>query len=126
MRTWYGFWRMSLIMTKTQTEAIFRKALIKHLRKHHCSVLRIEPTQRGKFGAADLWVSCIRTGWAGWVEVKSPRGYLSKDQREFESDCMVCGVRYIIARRVEDIDVIIPSSFSSRYNHIEDFYRRNP
>ena len=89
-------------------------------------MFRIEPAHRGKFGLGDLWVSCVRKGWAGWVEVKTPRGRLSEDQREFEADCIVCGVKYIVARYVEDVDEIIPSSFSNRYNHIEDFYRRNP
>lgn len=113
-------------MTKTQPEAIFRKALIKHLRKHHCKVTRVEPSFRGKFGLGDLWVICIKTGWAGWVEVKTPSGRLSDDQKEVMYDCELCGVKYIVARKVEDIDEIIPLSFSSRYNHIEDFYRRNP
>ena len=113
-------------MTKTQPEAIFRKALIKHLRKHHCKVYRVEPAVRGKFGLGDLWVSCVRKGWAGWIEVKTPTGILNEDQREFEADCIVCGVKYLVVKYVEDIDEIIPASYSSIYKHIEDCYRRNP
>ena len=113
-------------MTKTQEEAIFRTALIKHLRKHHCKVTRVEPAVRGKFSLGDLWVISKRMNWAGWVECKSLKGKQSDGQKEFEADCKLCNVPYIIARRVEDIDCIIPRSYSSKYNHIEDWYRKHP
>ena len=109
-----------------QPEAIFRTALIKHLRKHHCKVHRVEPAFRGKFGLGDLWVSCRQTKWAGWVECKAPAGRLIGDQEEFRFDCLTGGVKYIVAKWVEDIDVIIPKSYSSKYSHIEDFYRKHP
>ena len=97
-------------MTKQQLEAIFRTALIKHLRKHHCKVWRVEPAFRGKFGLGDLWVVCLRTKWAGWVETKALRGHISDDQKSCKEDCTKCGVKYLVARRVEDIDEIIPKS----------------
>ena len=113
-------------MPKQQPEAIFRTALIKHLKKHHCKVDRVEPAFRGKFGLGDLFVRCIKTGWGGWIEVKAIHGRQSKDQKEFEADCLVCGVKYIVAKRVEDIDEIVPKSLTKSYSHIYDFYRRNP
>jgi len=113
-------------MPKKQEEAIFRTALIKHLKKHHCKVFRVEPPFRGKFGLGDLWVSCRGTKWAGWVETKSLKGRLSDDQIEFQADCLMFEVKYIVAKRVEDIDEIIPPSYSSKYNHIDDFYRKHP
>ena len=43
-----------------------------------------------------------------------------------ERYCRDCGVKYIVCRQVEDIDEIIPKSHSSKYKHIDDFYRKNP
>ena len=110
----------------TQPEAIFRTKLIAHLRKHSCHVWRIEPAVRGNFGLGDLFVVCLKTKWAGFVELKSLRGVLSDDQKEFQEDCRVCGINYIVCKHVEDIDELIPTSHSSRYNHVDDFYRKNP
>ncbi len=109
-----------------QPEAIFRTHLIKHLKKHHCKTWRVEPAFRGKFGLGDLWVVSLNKKWAGWVETKALRGSLSSNQKEFQEDCVKCGVNYLVARRVEDIDIIIPPSHSSKYNHIQDFYRKHP
>jgi len=108
----------------TQPEAIFRTALIKHLKKHKCKTWRVEPAFRGKFGLGDLWVVSPNMKWAGWVECKSVGGTLSDHQKEFKAYCELCNVNYLVADRVEDIDILIPPSHSSKYNHIDDFYRK--
>lgn len=92
---------------RRKEEAIFRTNLISFLRRKGCKVFRIEPAFRGKFGLGDLWVSCRKTKWAGWVETKSLTGVLSDDQREFKEDCGICNINHIVARKLDDVLVIL-------------------
>lgn len=93
--------------TYRRDEDKFRNILIKYLRESGCRVIRVEPSFRGDFSLGDLWVSCLRTRWAGWVEAKSNIGKLSPGQIDFQEICKLCGVRYIVARDLVDVYEII-------------------
>lgn len=54
-------------------------------------------------GVADL-LDWSPIGWPTYIEVKSDTGKQSKDQRRFQSIIEALGVRYILARSVEDVE----------------------
>jgi len=87
-------------------ETALRRDIIKYLRCRSCHVFRIEPAVRGKFGCGDLFVFCLSSGWAGWVELKSWKGSLSPDQVAFQNMCGETGVKYIIVRCRMDCEII--------------------
>ena len=80
-----------------------RPLIAKELRRLGWEVRRVEPCFRGKFGLGDYWVMHEYRKLAGWVEVKTLTGGLSADQQEIQRLCWICGVKYWIIRRVEDV-----------------------
>ncbi|HOV80820.1 MAG TPA: VRR-NUC domain-containing protein [Bacillota bacterium] len=52
-------------------------------------------------GIADLYA--IKDSRSIWIEVKTPDGSQSKDQRKFEEDIKAHGGEYIVVRCVEDV-----------------------
>ncbi len=104
-----SFQRKKETRPRKKEEAEFRTELIKYLRKKGCEVFRVEPAVRGKFGLGDLWVFCERTKWGGWVETKSLAGTLSEDQKEVVRLCDICKINYIVARKLDDVLVILNS-----------------
>ena len=92
-------------MTYKHPEAEFRKRAIKFLRSKGCEVKRLENAITGKNNRyfPDLWVFCLRTKWAGWVELKSMTGQLSHGQRDFQNMCHACGVNHIVAKRLDQL-----------------------
>ena len=75
-----------------------RTDIIKAMRKKGAKVWRVEPSFRGKFGLGDLWFMYPQRGFAGWMEVKSSNGKLSKAQRDFSRDCVRCNINYYVVR----------------------------
>jgi hypothetical protein len=96
---------------RTQHEAIFRREVVKHLRKKWCVVKRVENGIGGDLGRdiPDLWVFNSRTKWAGWVELKSKTGTLTGNQPLFKDLCNLCGVNHIVARTLSDLEIIYAS-----------------
>jgi len=56
-------------------------------------------------GLADLTV--INHGQVIFLEVKTPIGSQSKNQKEFEKWCKECGAFYYIVRSIEDITLLL-------------------
>jgi Holliday junction resolvase len=52
-------------------------------------------------GIADLYA--LKDGVHLWIEVKTPRGRLSKHQERFRDDIVSHGGTYIVARSIEDV-----------------------
>lgn len=52
-------------------------------------------------GIADLYA--LKDGYSIWIEVKTPKGRLSKHQEKFRDDVLAHGGTYIVARSVEDV-----------------------
>jgi len=87
-------------------ETALRLDIIKYLRVHGCSVFRIEPAVRGKFGCGDLFVFCLGSKWGGWIELKSWKGSLSHSQVAFQNMCGETGINYIVVRCRMDCEVV--------------------
>lgn len=56
-------------------------------------------------GIADLYA--IRDGQSVWIEVKTPKGSLSKHQLQFQADIEGHGGTYIVARSVDDVEMAL-------------------
>ena len=97
---------------RNREEDKFRNILIKFLRKKYCKVVRVEPSFRGEFGLGDLWVFCEATAWGGWVETKSLTGGLSDDQKEVRRLCVLCGIKYLVVRTLEEAERIYKINIS--------------
>ena len=50
-----------------------------------------------------------------FCEVKAPKGRMSQDQIEFEKLCTKAGIRYIVARKIEDVVEVINNKKSSDF-----------
>jgi len=55
-------------------------------------------------GLADL--SAVRGGETVYIEVKTPKGTQRPDQAVFQADVERHGARYILARSIEDVEVL--------------------
>lgn len=89
---------------RRQEEAKFRRILIPHLRRNGCHVMRVENSIGGRHnvGVADLIVFCESTFWGGFVELKARDGRLSDEQKEFQRLCVLCGIKYLVVRTLEE------------------------
>lgn len=82
-----------------------RPLVVKELKKHSCTVWRIENSLKSNKGIPDLLVFHPLSGqW--WVELKSGIGVLSKEQQNFRMLCNIAQVNYIVVRKLEDITTI--------------------
>lgn len=96
------------IITKpyNREEDRLRPLIIKALRKRGFKVWRIETAIAYQLGIADLWIAHTSGRMAGWVEVKTPTGKQSPEQREFEKLCFFNGTLYFILRSVEEAEAL--------------------
>lgn len=92
---------------RNRPEDAFRRELIDYLKRQGVIVRRVEPAVRGVFGLGDLFVFNLKTRWAGWIEIKAPMGRLSDDQKEVKSWCNICGVKYIVAKTLDDVGEVV-------------------
>lgn len=85
-----------------QTETIIRQSLVKELRRAGWFVIYNMQMGFGCHkGLADL--TAMRDGKVIFIEVKTETGKQRPEQVQFEKDCTAHGVRYILARGVNDI-----------------------
>lgn len=84
-------------------EARLRSAVVKILRKKGFEVKRVETLARG-FG--DLWISHYNGKLAGWVELKTPSGVQSIEQKDFETLCLINKIPYLVIRTEEEAENI--------------------
>ncbi len=56
-------------------------------------------------GIADLYA--LKDGVHLWIEVKTPKGRLSKYQEQFRDDVLAHGGTYIVARSVDDVERVL-------------------
>ena len=84
-----------------------RPLIIKKLRSKGFKVLRCETAIAHQLGFGDLWIMHLTGRLCAWVEVKTPTGVQSKEQKEFEALCNLNGVKYIIIRSVEEAENIL-------------------
>ena len=99
-------------------EKTIENAIIDYLRLHKWFVFRIHnitqydhhkgiyraPGKGYVHGVADL--CCIKDQKVVFVEVKTPRGKQSPQQKSFQSRLELEGVQYILARSIEDVAVL--------------------
>lgn len=91
---------------KEQPETAIRRAITEHLRLHGWKVARIVQSALSERGIPDL--CAIRGGETVWIEVKTPRGRLSKYQEAWLQDLEDHGGWYIVARSIEDVEHLGP------------------
>ena len=85
-----------------------RPLIIKELRKRGFQVWRVETSIQHQLGLPDLWIANRLTATAGWIEVKTPTGVLSEEQKEFADLCWLSKVNHCVLRSVEGCDKLWP------------------
>jgi hypothetical protein len=88
-------------MTKTQPETHIRKQITDALRWDGWYVMYNFQGVGSVRGVADLY--CLKEGRSVWLEVKTPTGRQSDDQRRWEAAIRTQGGEYRVARRIEDV-----------------------
>lgn len=87
-------------------EADIRNEIIKKLRMLGIKVKRIENSIGGRhISIPDLWFFDPITKIAGWMEVKTLVGRLSKgpdSQEEFRDLCILCNINHWVVRSYEE------------------------
>lgn len=87
-----------------RAEDRLRPLIIKALRSRGFKVFRVEPFSSGYSGMADLWVMRMNGGLASWIEIKTPAGVQSPEQKLFQELCEANLIKYIIVRSVEEAE----------------------
>jgi len=68
-------------------------------------VVKIHQSLGSYKGIADL--VAMKDGLTVWIEVKTPKGRLSKYQEQFRDDVLAHGGTYIVARSVDDVERVL-------------------
>ncbi len=55
-------------------------------------------------GIPDLLAFYKNSMW--WIEIKAPKGYLSKEQKIFQELCLNANINHLVAREIRDLDPI--------------------
>ena len=93
---------------RKQEEALYRKEVIKALRRHGCTVKRIENNITRGLGndlpdllvfTNDLYPPIKMV----WVELKSSIGVLSFGQQRFRELCIMAGIKHIVPKAGNDV-----------------------
>lgn len=85
-----------------QNETVIRKSIMDELKKSGWFVIYFLQMGFGQYkGMSDLL--CMRDGQVVFVECKTETGVQSPEQVQFQKDCETHGVRYILARGVNDV-----------------------
>jgi hypothetical protein len=59
-------------------------------------------------GVADLFLAMARKGSHGlWIEMKTPKGYQTPEQRAFQQRVTAEGYAYVVARSLEQFQTIV-------------------
>jgi len=59
-------------------------------------------------GAADLFLAMARQGVHGlWIEMKTPKGYQTPEQRAFQQRVTTEGYAYVVVRSLEQFQTIV-------------------
>lgn len=83
-----------------------RTEIIKSLRRAFCFVFRLEPSTRGVWGVSDLLVF-TRHNKMIFMEVKTEKGNLSKNQFGFSELCVLADQKYVVVTSVQQaIDIV--------------------
>ena len=72
-----------------------------YLRWNHWLVIRLQQSLGCHKGLPDLLA--VRDGIVLWIEVKTPKGKLSRYQEQFKQDLEGHGGRYLIIRSLADV-----------------------
>ena len=79
-----------------RAEDRLRVNVLREYRRQGCTIYRIENGLPGYKGIPDLWVFNPRTGWGGWVELKTDKGVMSKHQLKFQDLCKKTNVNHVV------------------------------
>jgi len=82
-------------------ESDIQKQIKEFLQWHGWFVFKNHQSLGSYLGIADLYA--LRAGRSVWIEVKTPTGSQSADQKQFEADVVTHGGEYYVARSVEDV-----------------------
>ena len=102
------FIRAKEIVPRKQEERAFRAQVIKDLRRHGCTVKRIENSITRGLGndipdllvfTNDLYPPIKMI----WIELKSSTGVLSDGQKRFQDLCAMAGIKHIVPRPENDV-----------------------
>ncbi len=88
------------------TENDILRSIRDYLRLHGWKVVRNHQSLGSEKGIPDL--TAIRGGQTVWIEVKTPKGRLSKYQEAWLQDLEDHGGWWIVARSVEDVEHLGP------------------
>ncbi len=89
---------------KVNPETTIQNQIRTRLRANGWFVIRHQQGMGCHKGLADL--TAVRAGITVYVEVKTPKGYLSPNQESFKNDIERAGAKYLVARRIEDVDLL--------------------
>lgn len=89
-------------MATIQNETVIRRSIVDALRRSAWFVYYNMQMGIGQHkGLADL--TAMRNGEVVFIEVKTEKGRQSPEQLQFQKDCESHGVKYMVARSVNDI-----------------------
>ena len=83
-------------------ESEIQAAIKAYLQYRGWLVIKIHQSLGSYRGIADLYA--LKNGRHVWIEVKTAKGRLSKDQEKFRDEVEAYGGVYIVARSVEDVE----------------------
>jgi len=84
------------------SEKTIMKQIAYSLTFHGWFVFRVPPSLYGQKGLCDL--IAVKNGITVFIEVKTPRGKQTEDQKVFEMKLQQAGGIYILARSVDDVE----------------------
>ena len=91
-------------MQKQNPETIIQNAVKQYLQMRGWFVIRNQQGLGSHKGMADL--TACKGGTVVFIEVKTPKGYLSEYQKKFQRDIASYGCIYEVARSIEDAEHI--------------------
>jgi len=83
-------------------ESDIQSAIKQYLQLKGWFVVKIHQSLGSYRGIADLYA--IKDGRSVWIEVKTPRGKLSRWQEKFREEIESHGGKYVVARGIEDLE----------------------
>jgi len=107
--------RAKELRPRKREEAEYRSQVIKDLRRHGCTVKRIENSITRGLGN-DLPDLLVFTNDVYppikmvWVELKSSIGVLSYGQKRFQELCVMAGIKHIVPKAGDDVWAMVKSA----------------
>ena len=97
---------MAIVIINEKQEKIkesdIQSAIKQYLQLKGWFVVKIHQSLGSYRGIADLYA--IKDGRSVWIEVKTPRGKLSRWQEKFREEIESHGGKYVVARGIEDLE----------------------